>query len=228
MSQHADQQPLLPFHLFDPEADFRVVERRLPHWSQAGAVCFLTWRTIDSLPQDVLDRWFGDRARWLAGHGIRADDPQWRVLLQRLDRNLVRDFLDELWNRWHDSLDAGHGACVLRRPALWAIVTDSLLHFDGDRYEVLDYVVMPNHCHVLAVFPDEEAMLAQCESGKHYTAVQLNRRLGQRGRFWQADGFDHLVRSVEQFAYLRKYICDNPHRARLKPGEYRHYAKVLS
>ena len=53
---------MLPFHLFDPEADVQIVERRLPHWSQAGAVCFLTWRTIDSLPKDVLDRWFGDGA----------------------------------------------------------------------------------------------------------------------------------------------------------------------
>ena len=74
----------------------------------------------------------------------------------------------------------------------------------------------------------ETAMLAQCESWKHYTAVQSNRRLGQRGRFWQADGFDHLVRTEAQFEYLRKYIRDNPQRARLKPGEYRHYSKVLS
>ncbi len=227
MSTRADQQPLLPFHLFDPEADLRIVERRLPHWSQAGAVCFLTWRTIDSLPKDVLDRWFGDRATWLASHGIRANDPQWREQLQRLDLKLVRDYMDKLWNRWHDALDAGHGACVLRRPELSAIVADSLMRFHGDRYEILDYAVMPNHCHLLAVFPDEEAMLAQCESWKHYTAVQINRRLEQRGHFWQSDGFDHLVRSEAQFEYLRKYIRDNPQRARLKPGEYRHYSRVL-
>ncbi|NLF73580.1 MAG: hypothetical protein GX575_31465 [Candidatus Anammoximicrobium sp.] len=228
MSTRADQQPLLAFHLFDAEADVQIVERRLPHWSQAGAVCFLTWRTIDSLPKDVLDRWFGDRARWLASHGIQPDDPQWRDQLQRLDFKLVRDFLDKLWNRWHDSLDAGHGAGALRQPELSAIVADSLQHFDGDRHEMLDYVVMPNHCHLLAVFPDEQAMLVQCESWKHYTAVQINRRLHQRGHFWQADGFDHLVRTEAQFEYLRKYIRDNPQRARLKPGEYRHYSKVLS
>jgi len=227
MANASDQQPLLPFHLCDPEADVRIVERRLPHWSQAGALCFLTWRTVDSLPKDGLDRWFADRARWLVSHGIQPDDPQWRNRLERLDFKLVRDFLDAFWNRWHDALDAGHGACVLRRSELSALVADSLMHFDGDRYEVLDYVVMPNHVHLLAVFPDEAAMLTQCESWKHYTAVQINRRLGQRGRFWQADGFDHLVRTEAQFEYLRKYIRDNPQRARLKPGEYRHYSKVL-
>ena len=85
-------------------------------------------------------------ARWLASYGIQPDDPQWRDHLQRLDIKLVRDFLDKLWNRWHDALDAGHGACVLREPEVVVIVADSLQHFDGDRDEMLDYVVMPNHC----------------------------------------------------------------------------------
>ena len=47
-------QPLLPFHLFDREGEVLIVERRLPHWSQAGAICFITWRTLDSMPQPVL------------------------------------------------------------------------------------------------------------------------------------------------------------------------------
>jgi putative transposase len=71
-------------------------------------------------------------------------------------------------------------------------------------------------------------MLTQCESWKHYTAVQLNRRLRRRGRFWQQDGFDHLVRSAEQFEYLRRYIADNPHRASLSPGEFVHWSKPLA
>jgi putative transposase len=87
---------------------------------------------------------------------------------------------------------------------------------------------MPNHVHLLAAFPDEEAMLAQCESWKHYTATQINRRLGENGRFWQQDGFDHLVRSEEQWEYLRRYIAANPARARLSEGEYLHFSKKLS
>jgi len=81
-----------------------------------------------------------------------------------------------------------------------------------------DFVVMPNHVHLLAAFPDEGSMLAQCESWKHYTATKINRFLGRSSRFWQQDGFDHLVRSVEQFEYLRAYIADNPRRAHLPPA----------
>ena len=46
------QQSDLEF--FDPAADCHVVERKLPHWIQAGALCFVTWRANDSLPADFL------------------------------------------------------------------------------------------------------------------------------------------------------------------------------
>src|SRR5205085_2067391 len=106
-----------------------------------------------------------------------------------------------------------HGECVLRRAEFSEEVAKSLRHFDGDRYDLTDFVILPNHVHILAAFPDEAAMLAQCDSWKHFTATKLNRALGRKGRFWQQDGFDHLVRSVEQFAYLRGYFADNPRRA---------------
>jgi type I restriction enzyme R subunit len=106
-------------------------------------------------------------------------------------------------------------------------VADSLLHFDGDRYDLTDFVIMPNHVHLLAAFPDEQAMLEQCDSWKQYTATKLNRALGRKGQFWQADGFDHLVRSLDQFARLRRYVANNPHQAKLSPTEYVHFAKPM-
>ena len=116
---------------------------------------------------------------------------------------------------------------MLRRPELGKIVAGSLQKFDGDRYDLTDFVVMPNHVHVLAAFPDEESMMAQCESWKHYMASKINKALGERGRFWQQDGFDHLVRSPEQFDYLRRYIADNPKKAKLRLGEFIHCSKPL-
>jgi type I restriction enzyme R subunit len=99
------------------------------------------------------------------------------------------------------------------------------MHFDGECYEMLDFVIMPNHVHVLATFEDELGMLKQCESWKHYTAVQINRALGLTGRFWQQDSFDHLVRHEGQFERLRRYIAENPVKARLGTGEYVYYQK---
>jgi type I restriction enzyme R subunit len=57
--------------------------------------------------------------------------------------------------------------------------------------------------------------------------VKINRALGRKGRFWQQDGFDHLVRSVEQFQYYREFIADNPRRARLGLNEYIYWSKAI-
>ena len=95
---------------------------------------------------------------------------------------------------------------------------DSLLHFDGDRYEMNDYVVMPNHCHLLVAFQGDDVMLKQCESWKRFTANAINKATSREGKFWQQDGFDHLVRSEEQFEHFRRYIAGNPKKANLSPS----------
>jgi hypothetical protein len=52
---------LWPLQTFDPTAEYSIVERKLSHWSQTGCACFITWRTIDSIPKSVLRRWHADR-----------------------------------------------------------------------------------------------------------------------------------------------------------------------
>jgi hypothetical protein len=47
-------------------------------------------------------------------------------------------------------IDAGHGACILRKPSIRGMVQASLLTFDSQRYRLLSWVVMPNHVHVLS------------------------------------------------------------------------------
>lgn len=213
--------------VFDPQQGVTIFVRRLPHWAQAGTVCFITWRTWDSIPETVLRSWLDERNAWLRQHGISPADPHWRDHLGRLPQNLVNGFRFRMSDRWNEHLDDCHGDCVLRNPQLAQVVADSLRRFDGDRYDLTDFVVMPNHVHVLVAFPDEDAMLAQCESWKRYMATSLNRLLGRRGRFWQQDAFDHLVRTVEQFDYQRHYIAANPQRARLRDGEFLHFSKPL-
>ena len=217
----------MDLHFFDPHTEYTVIERKLPHRLQAGVVCFATWRTDDSIPTSVLEEWRQERRQWLRLHGINPIARNWRQQLQLLDTEAQTEFYQHFSKRWHDELDACHGACVLREHSNAVIVSKSLRHFDGDRYELTDFIVMPNHVHLLATFPAEDSMLAQCESWKHFTAHQINRRLGSSGRFWQQDGFDHLVRSEEQFLHFRRYIASNGIKAGLSPSEYLHYSKPL-
>jgi len=228
MLRHAERDGYtMQLHVFDPQAGYKVVERRLPHWSQAGTIAFITWRTWDSMPQAVVRAWLAEQDSWRRARGIREGAPDWIERLRRHNPQLARDAQLFVSDRWHVHLDECHGECVLRQIELAGIVAESLLHFDGSRYDLTDFVVMPNHVHVFAAFPDDDAMLAQCESWKHFTAAKINLALRRTGRFWQQDGFDHLVRSVEQFERQRRYIAENSVLARLRPGEYIHYSKPV-
>jgi len=47
------------------------------------------------------------------------------------------------------SLDQGYGRRDLAIPAIAEVVQQALLRFDGDRYAIMAWCVMPNHVHVL-------------------------------------------------------------------------------
>ena len=204
---------------FDPEGELLIYQHCRPHWSQAGAVAFITFRTQDSIPREVARRWDREKLEWLRIRG-QDDRTHWSLVLPTLPEQDRADF-HRNFNRCREQfLDGCHGRCLLRQPGLAKVVADSLLHFDGQRYRMGDFVVMPNHVHLLAVFPSATAMKDQCDSWLHYTARQIQQALGEKGKFWQPEPFDHLVRSPEQYELLRQYIAENPRKARLQPGEY--------
>ncbi|MBI1923133.1 transposase [Candidatus Poribacteria bacterium] len=207
------------FELFDPDSDVRITGgSNLPHWFQPAVTYFITFRTEDSLPADVARRWYAERARWLEQHGIFTSMPGWKDKLAELPKELRKRFHATFSRRYMENLDKGLGKCVLRRPELSKIVADSLLHFDGDRYHMGDFVVMPNHVHLLVCLLGDTDVLEQCYSWKKFTAGKINKVLGQSGRFWQEESFDHLVRSPEQFYAIQQYIGNNP--SHLPDGEY--------
>jgi len=202
--------------LFDPKSEFHIHRHCRPHWSQAGAVVFLTFRTADSIPREVVNRWEHDKRKWFRNRGKSYSAEPSRVLTPDELAEFQRAFI-----RTREAyLDTCHGRCMLKRADLGKIVADALLFFDGQRYRLGDFVVMPNHVHLLAAFGSHDAMSQQCDSWLHYTAVQINKTIGTRGKFWQQEPFDHLVRNIEQYEYLRRYIADNPRKAGLKNGEY--------
>jgi putative transposase len=98
-------------------------------------------------------------------------------------------------------------------------VATTLRHFDGTRYELLAYVVMDDHVHVLvkpaAMFPLERIV----HSWKSYSGRNMHD--GQRaGRVWQREYYDRIVRDEVEFADSLAYILDNPGRRWQGVGEY--------
>ena len=82
----------MPFELFNPDGELRVTRGNLPHWYQPGATYFITFRTADSLPNEVADLWYRRRNDWLQRHGINPKTKSWQAALRRLSDRLQNEF----------------------------------------------------------------------------------------------------------------------------------------
>lgn len=112
-------------------------------------------------------------------------------------------------------LDAGMGNCWLRRPEIARIVEDALLHFDGMRYWLIAWTIMPNHVHVLLEEHRDFSMGPIVGSWKRFSARQANRVLGRTGPFWQDDYWDTYIRNERHFDSTVSYIENNAVKAGL-------------
>lgn len=180
----------------------------LPHFDSPHFIQHITYRLADSLPRAVLEQ-LQDEVK----ASVQSDEKRKAELRQRIERYL----------------DAGSGSCILREPEVATCVTDTWFRFDGERYRLLEWVVMPNHCHVLiepfAGFPLGKIVL----SWKNYTARFINeykRRNGaqtQEGSpVWQREYWDRFIRDERHFVAARSYIILNPVKAGLvsKPADW--------
>jgi REP element-mobilizing transposase RayT len=196
------------FRGFDPHREVAIARRRLPHWRQMGVAYFVTFRLADSVPQSLLRQWREDRTIWLRWH-----PPPWRTEEQR-------EFEERFIGRMQEWLDAGMGACHMRRSDVRAQVELCLLQFDGKRYNIDAFVLMPNHVHAVikpAVGYDLSTLL---QAMKGVSANRCNKLLGLKSTFWMDESYDHIVRDTKELAAFRSYTAENPTKAGLHPDEY--------
>ena len=95
------------------------------------------------------------------------------------------------------------------------LVQEALLYFDGSRYRLHAWVIMPNHVHVLLMPARNHSLSSIVQSWKSYTAVTANRLLRRHGEFWHRDYFDRYIRDDRHFAAAVTYVEANPVRAGL-------------
>lgn len=194
------------FKPFDRDALYTQSWRNLPHRAQVNATAFVTFRLADSLPSGRLEDWVRERELFLQAHPKPWPDEtlaQYRIRFpERLD----------LW------LDECHGECLLERDAVAAIVERALQRFDGERYILDAFVIMPNHVHALVKPLPGHTLETITRSWKSFSAKEINRSIRRTGGLWQKESFDRLVRSRIQLASLRSYIAGNPLKAGLQHG----------
>lgn len=155
----------------------------LPHFDQSEVVQGITFRLYDSMPADVVER-----------------------------MNSIADLDNDTAKRAHAEkyLNAGYGACYLRVPSVGKLVEDALLHFDGQRYHLLAWVIMPTHVHILAKQLTGYPLDKIVHSWKSFTAHKANKLLNRTGDFWFRDYYDRYIRNTEHLGRAIDYIHYNP------------------
>jgi REP element-mobilizing transposase RayT len=164
----------------------------LPHFEGGEILQFLTIHLGDALPKKVVNRWKLELEHEKDEEGAR-----------------------ELFRRIEKYLDKGLGTCFLRQRKVAELVQNSLLHFDGERYKLISWVVMPNHIHMLLKPLENQKLSKIMHSFKGYTASEANKLLNRKGKFWQEDYYDRFIRNHEHFDNVIDYIELNPVRAGL-------------
>jgi putative DNA methylase len=164
----------------------------LPHWEAGEIPQSITFRLRDSLPQTLLGQW-------------REELKSLPDETQPLERR----------KRIEAALDAGYGECHLSNPDIAEVVENALLHFDGERYRLHAWTIMPNHVHVLVTLLRGNSLSSVVHSWKSFTAKKANKILGRNDAFWQEEYFDRAIRDDTHFAATVAYIENNPVKAGL-------------
>lgn len=202
-----------------------ITRRHLPHWYVPGAVHFVTFRLVGTLPGVVLADMKQLQEQLLKKEpipGVSKSDNQTRIHKQ-------------LFAIYDQYLDDNSDIDWLKDPQIAAKVRSSLYYLHERKYHLLAYSIMPNHVHVLILpldsasgvsgehvelEPGESAdeknpLSAIMHSIKSYTAHEANRLLHRAGPFWQHESYDHWVRDDDELERIVRYINANAVRANL-------------
>ncbi len=183
MNRESNPGPVVPDRIVDPRSQpFVKPEWRghLPHLYKKGCTYFVTFNLFDAVPKHLKKR----RLRSADGDSFNFAaniDPQ-----------------------------PNTGGCLLKMPELASIVEKAFLHFQGKRYAISAWCVMPNHVHVVVTPFSGFTLSAILHSWKSFSAHEINSRLGRKGRLWEDETFDHLVRSELDFERFVCYTEMNP------------------
>lgn len=177
----------------------------LPHWVCSSTIYHVVFRLADSIPENKQREWLGERDAILRNaYSLNRDLSDMEIVrLKYLFSEEIEKYLDE-----------GYGSCSLAKKNVGGMVAESLRFFDGERYELHAYCVMPNHVHVIVEPNDSFQLQKIIHSWTSYTANRANALLCRSGAFWQHEAYDHIIRSAKEYRFQMNYIWNNPGKMR--------------
>ncbi|MCM8539720.1 MAG: transposase [Lentisphaeraceae bacterium] len=166
--------------------------RQLPHYDASDKIQFITYRLADSLPQKVLIniKEFCEKEN----SSDNAINLKYKTLIEKY-------------------LDSGYGSCALKEDSNARIIIENWRHFHKKSYDLLAYVVMPNHVHLLIKTYEDFPLSKIIHSWKSFTAHKIFTK--ESGHLWQREYWDRFIRNEKHYWKAVDYIISNPRKAGL-------------
>jgi len=156
-----------------------IMQKRktLPHINLKGYYQFVTFRTQDSLDEYI--------------HKIRS----FNNIKIKKQEYLIDKYLDT-------SLKGAYlnGKVV-------KFLRDFLISLDNYMYELVAFIIMPNHIHML--FKQIKNLEDIIKTVKGKSAYEINKILGRSGKLWERNYYDKVIRDEKQFSIVYDYIKYN-------------------
>ena len=168
----------------------------VPH-RENKALQSITFRLYDSLPKEVIE------------------EIKLKLDIKKEDSSYNSNHYQRLRQKIAKYEDAGYGQCFLRDERIAAVMQDTLKHFDGERYQLICWCIMPNHVHVLIEVNEGWSLSRIMHGWRSYTANEANRILGRTGKFWMEEYYDRYIRNDNHLQKTINYILNNPANAGL-------------
>lgn len=163
-------------------------KRNLPHLYYNKGIYFITYRLYGSIHPNQLEK--------LQQNIKNADEEEQKKVFKKYDK-----LLDMASNK----ID------YLSNPHIAEVCKQSIMYFDKKDIDVICFCIMPNHIHLVFELLSKDKLVGDIMASiKRYSAKNANELLKFKGRFWQAESFDRLVRNEKELYNIIKYVLRNP------------------
>ena len=182
-------------------------KRNLPHIIPNDGVFFITFRLHDSLPLNILVDIKSDFEK-------EVKIARNTILKSSTLKHRLSEIYDNYFTDFDTLLDRYLGDFDLSNSKLSNIIANSIHYLDKKEYKLICYCVMPNHVHLI-IYKLKKPLFEVMKVLKGYTAREINKVLGRKGKLWHAESYDNVVRTRNELHNKIKYTLDNPMKARL-------------
>ena len=98
-----------------------------------------------------------------------------------------------------------------------------ILEQDKKLFELISFIIMPNHIHIL--FKETMELSEVMRKLKGGLSFLINKELKKKGQFWENNYYDKMIRDKRHFEIVYEYIKNNAIKANLKDSKDRFYSK---